>query len=39
MRGVFNDGASLGAFLPELGVLCLWAAIGFFVALKTFKWQ
>ena len=39
LRGVFNDGATLLSFLPELGVLSLWASISFVVALKTFRWQ
>jgi len=39
LRGVMLDGASLAALAPELGILALWAAVCFALALKLFRWQ
>ncbi len=39
MRAVFNEGSALIDVWSELGVLGLWAVLGFVIALKTFKWQ
>lgn len=39
LRAVFNDGASLVALAPQLAVLMVWGGLGFFVALRTFRWQ
>ncbi len=39
LRAIFNDGASIAATWPQLLVLGAWGIIGFFVALRTFRWQ
>jgi ABC-2 type transport system permease protein len=39
LRGVVNEGRSLGELLPELGVMTAWGAISFGLALKLFRWQ
>jgi hypothetical protein len=38
LRGIFNDGASLSAYLSGLGLVLLWGILGFGVALKRFRW-
>ncbi len=38
LRAVMLDGAGLGGVLPELGVLSVWTAVCFVVALKIFRW-
>jgi ABC-2 type transport system permease protein len=39
LRAIYNDGASLAGIGFELGVLAAWSALGFAIALKTFRWQ
>jgi ABC-2 type transport system permease protein len=39
LRAIFNDGASLLSLSAELAVLLAWGAVGFLVALRTFRWQ
>ena len=39
LRAIVNDGAGLGAVLPELGVLALWGVLPFALALKLFRWR
>ena len=39
LRRIFNEGASLLACWPELGVLGAWCALGFGIALRYFRWQ
>jgi ABC-2 type transport system permease protein len=39
LRAIFNDGASLFSCWFELAVMTVWGAIGFVVALRTFRWQ
>ncbi len=39
LRAIYNEGAGLMNVLPEVAVLSAWALIGFFVALRTFRWQ
>jgi ABC-type polysaccharide/polyol phosphate export permease len=39
LRLVINDGAGLGATLPQLFILALWAVFPFLGALKLFRWQ
>jgi ABC-type multidrug transport system permease subunit len=39
LRGVMLDGASVGALLPELGLLLAWGAVTFVIALRIFRWQ
>ena len=39
LRAIYNDGASLFDCSFQLGVLLLWGALGFIVALRTFRWQ
>ena len=39
LRAIFNDGASLFACWSELLVMTVWGAVGFAVALRTFRWQ
>ena len=38
LRGIFNDGASLSAYLPGLGLVLLWGILGFTLAVKRFRW-
>jgi len=38
LRGIFNDGAGLSAYLPGLGLVLLWGILGFGVAVKRFRW-
>lgn len=39
LRAVTNDAAPLSACAGELGVLGLWTALSFALALRTFRWQ
>lgn len=39
MRAVVNEGASPWSTWPEVLVLVAWGALGFFIALRFFKWQ
>lgn len=39
MRAVVNEGASPWSTWPEVLVLLAWGALGFFIALRFFKWQ
>jgi ABC transporter DrrB family efflux protein len=39
MRGVVNEGLSLGALLPQILTLALWGAISFALSLRFFRWQ
>jgi ABC-type multidrug transport system permease subunit len=39
IRAVSNAGASLLDVAPQILVLSAWCAVGFVVALKTFRWQ
>ncbi|MGH9464892.1 MAG: ABC transporter permease [Thermoanaerobaculia bacterium] len=39
LRSVMNEGASLLATAPELGVLAVWGLACFALALKLFRWQ
>lgn len=39
MRAVYQDTASVLGLLPEVAVLLAWGAAGFFLALKSFRWQ
>lgn len=39
LRGISNDAMSLVGLLPQVAVLAVWGALGFGVALKTFRWQ
>jgi ABC-2 type transport system permease protein len=39
LRAIFNDGVSMAATWPQLLVMGTWGAVGFFVALRTFRWQ
>jgi ABC-type multidrug transport system permease subunit len=39
LRAVFNDGTSILATWPQLLVLGIWGAVGYAIALKTFRWQ
>ncbi len=39
LRAIFNDGASLFSCWFELAVMTAWGAVGFVVALRTFRWQ
>jgi ABC-type multidrug transport system permease subunit len=39
LRAISNEGASLVSCWIELLVLGFWCAVGFAVALKTFRWQ
>lgn len=38
LRAVFNDGAGLAGHWPGMAIVAAWAAGGFLVALKRFKW-
>jgi ABC-2 type transport system permease protein len=39
LRAVSNGGASLVECVPQILVLSAWCVVGFFVALRTFRWQ
>jgi ABC-type multidrug transport system permease subunit len=39
LRSVMIDGASFASVLPELGLLGLWGAVAFVVALRLFRWK
>ncbi len=39
LRRIYNEAAGLSSIGFELGVLCVWAGLGFAVALKVFRWQ
>jgi ABC-type multidrug transport system permease subunit len=39
LRAVTNDGRSLAAVAPDLGILAAWGSVSFAVALKIFRWQ
>ena len=39
MRQVTSEGAGLTDVLPSILILCLWGAIAYVGAAKTFKWQ
>jgi ABC-2 type transport system permease protein len=38
LRAVINEGASLLSVAPQIGVLVVWGALGFVLALKLFRW-
>ena len=39
LRGVFNATTTLATIVPQFAVLAAWGAVGFGVALKTFRWK
>ena len=39
LRGVMNEGLSLGAVGGDVAILAAWGAISFAVALRIFRWQ
>jgi ABC-type polysaccharide/polyol phosphate export permease len=39
LRGVMNEGASLGALGGEVAILLAWGVVPFLLALKLFRWQ
>lgn len=39
LRAVYNDGATVLGLMPEVLVLSAWGLAGFFIALRTFRWQ
>jgi ABC-type multidrug transport system permease subunit len=39
LRAIFNEGSSLFSCWFELAVMAAWGAVGFAVALRTFRWQ
>jgi ABC-type multidrug transport system permease subunit len=39
LRAIINTGASLGSQWPEVAVLAAWGALGFWLALRRFRWQ
>jgi ABC-2 type transport system permease protein len=39
LRAVMLDGSGLVPILPDLGILAVWGALSFAVALKVFRWQ
>ncbi len=39
LRAIYNEGANLLVVAPQVGILILWAAVGFTVAVRSFKWQ
>ncbi len=38
LRGIFNDGASLAAFGPQLAILAAWGLLAFALAVRRFRW-
>jgi ABC-type polysaccharide/polyol phosphate export permease len=39
LRAVMIDGGSLAGSIPLLGIVALWGALAFVVALRVFRWQ
>ncbi|MGE5742888.1 MAG: ABC transporter permease, partial [Gemmatimonadota bacterium] len=39
LRGVMIDGASLAGVAAPVGVVALWGALSFVVAVKIFRWR
>jgi ABC-2 type transport system permease protein len=39
LRGIMLEGVGLGALMPELAVIVVWAVISFTVALLIFRWK
>jgi ABC-type multidrug transport system permease subunit len=39
LRDVINDGESLAAIAPDLGILLAWGTTSFAAALQIFRWQ
>ena len=39
LRQIINEGGSIAAVAPQAAVLAAWSIVGFFLALKMFKWQ
>ena len=39
MRAVMNDGVSLAANWPQIGVMLFWGVVSFVIALRIFRWQ
>jgi ABC-2 type transport system permease protein len=39
MRTVYNEGLGVTQILPELGILTVWTALSFALALRLFRWQ
>lgn len=39
LRAVYNQGAGFADIIPEASVLLAWGLVGFFVALRSFRWQ
>jgi ABC-type multidrug transport system permease subunit len=39
LRAIANEGVPLWACWAQLSVLTAWSFVGFFVALRTFRWQ
>jgi ABC-type multidrug transport system permease subunit len=38
LRGIFNDGAGLAAFLPGLAIVGVWGLAAFALAVRRFRW-
>jgi ABC-2 type transport system permease protein len=39
LRAVYNEGASVMGILPQALVLLVWGAVGFTIAVRSFRWQ
>jgi ABC-2 type transport system permease protein len=39
LRSVYNDGQTLWAVGPELGIMAAWTLATFLLALRYFRWQ
>jgi len=39
LRAIYNEGESLAAVTPELGIMAAWAVLSFALALKLYRWQ
>jgi ABC-2 type transport system permease protein len=39
LRALMNEGASLSAVLPQLGLVAAWGLVSFFLALRIFRWE
>lgn len=39
LRSIYNEGTGLLGVMPEMAVLALWGVAGFFVAVRSFRWQ
>jgi ABC-type multidrug transport system permease subunit len=39
LRAIMLDGTTMLELLPEVGILALWGAVTFLVAVRIFRWE